>query len=176
VERFGLTRSEVKSIFTVSYKMPEFAHLRKDTRRRDSWHLDETLFLIRHAGIQPRSWISKKLKRGGIHSVKEQLYRLNGNSKYMNGIPRGWLLRIMNAGDCPAGIKTKAGPTGCPKRNCDFRFRIVPWTVCEKLIKQHPRRFSPELKHGIRAMAKFQRWIHGVSNVSLRVKRLADAA
>jgi hypothetical protein len=172
-ERFGLTQSELKSLFTVGYRDPKLRHLRKETRRHDAWSLKEKLFLIQHAGIQPRTWIARRLKRGGAHSVKEELERLQMNSKFVNGMSRKYLLEILGPWDCPKGIKTKAGPSGGGRG--DFRFVVVPWTECERLQKRFPRRFTPELKTAIRAMAMFQRWVFGLKDGAI-VRRIEAAA
>ena len=171
-EHFHLTKSEFKSLLYYAYKDPSLARLRKDRRRKDSWTLKETLFLLRCAGIQPRKWIASKLNRGGLHSVKEQLDRLNSRSKFLNGVPRSWLLQILDPKLVPAGIKTKAGPTGCPRRGSDFRFLVVPWTDCARLARRYPKRFPPEMRSIIRAMAKFQRWIHGTGSDAVVTRRI----
>jgi hypothetical protein len=172
-DRFGFTPSEFKSCLTYAYKDPNLRRVRKETRRHDAWSLKEKLFLIQHAGIQPRAWIARKLRRGGVHSVKEELERLQMNSKFVNGMPRKYLLEILGPRDCPEGIKTKAGPPGGGRG--DFRFIIIPWTECEQLSRRFPRRFDPETKAGIRGMAMFQRWVFGLKDGSI-VKRIEAAA
>lgn len=169
--RFNLTPSELKSIFTVAYRDPKFAHLRKDRRRRDAWTVKETLFMLQHAGIQERKWIAGKLKRGTKESVKEQLSRLNSNSKYMNGIPVAWAVRVAPELS-NIGIKTKAGPTGGKRGS--FRYKIIPWVQVAKLIKGKP--LPADLRLGIEAMATFQRWIHGLKSDRAIIRRIESAA
>lgn len=158
-ERFGLSQSELKSLFTSCYRDPKLKHLRKDRRRHDAWTKQEMIFLLKHAGIQPRVWISKKLKRGSVHAVKESLSRLNSGSKHINGIPKQWAEKLL--GEPVEGIKTKAGPNG-GKSAADFRFIIVPWVRLEALMKG--KRIKMEWKEAISAMAKFQRFIHGAKS------------
>lgn len=154
-KHFGLKSRELKSLFTVAYRDPNLAHLRKDKRRHDGWTLEEKLFLIRHSGIIPRKEISRRLKRGGFHSIKEELSRLNSNSKFMNGIPLSWYIDIFDR--LPDySIKTKAGPTGGKRGN--FHFKLVPWVECERQLGK--TRVNPVYRDAIRAMARFQRWIH----------------
>lgn len=170
--RFALTESELKSLFTVGYKDPKLAHLRKDARRKDSWTLPEIRFLIQNAGIRPRTWISKKLKRGGVYSVKESLNRLNIPSKHINGLPFKWAETLFQNIKLPKGIKTKAGPTGGGRGN--FMFRIIPWVQCEALVKKYPKSTTEEIKSIIRAMATFQRWIYGCDSTEYIVRRIKN--
>lgn len=172
-ERFGLTASEFKSCLTYSYHDPKLRHIRKETRRHDSWSVDEKLFLIRHAGIQPRKWIARKLKRGGVDSIKAELTRLKMRSKFTHGLPRKYLIPILGE-DCPEGIKTQAGPTGGGRG--DFHFIVIPWVQCERLLRTCPRRFTPELRAAILAMATFQRWIFQTKCDRVIVRKLKEAA
>src|SRR3982751_1082526 len=93
-KRFGLTSRQFRSIFTNGYKIEKFAHLRKDTRRKDAWTIDEWLFLVRHAGLLERHVIGEKLKRskkGGYHVVKDRMRSAGGgSSKFLNGMPLRW--------------------------------------------------------------------------------------
>lgn len=154
-ERFNLTASEFKSLCTVAYKDPNLKHLRKDKRRNDVWSSKELVFFLQHAGLQPRAWIAKKLKRGTKESIKECQFRLKtGSTKYINGIPLKWAKELFNQ-DFEA-VKTNAGPVGCS----DFRFVIVPWCVLSTRLQNDPS-ISQEMKSMLRAMHMFQGWIHG---------------
>jgi hypothetical protein len=185
-KHFGLSQSELKSIFTVGYRDPKLKHLRKDTRRHDSWTTEELRFLISHAGVQPRDWIAKKLKRGTRESCKEALSRLKIGARYANGMPWSWAQEIFGAEAFERVIHMKAGPRGKSGHHglAISRYRLIPWTECEKLLETGqtrrilgkgnctPRRRSqaprvqvhPEVAAGIRALAKFQRWIHGTGS------------
>lgn len=166
-EHFHLKDRELKSVFTVGYRDPKLRHLRKDGRRHDAWSLDETLFMLRSSGLQPRDWIAKKLKRGTMQSVKEALDRNRAQSRYINGMPIGWALTLFGDSAIGMGIKTKAGPTGTGPAG--FQFRLIPWVEVERLIKG--KSVHPEVRAGIEAMAKFQRWLHGVkSERAIRVR------
>lgn len=167
LKHFNLTHRQLKSVFTVGYRDPKMKHLRKETRRHDAWSKKEIIFLMRHAGLQPRTWISQKLKRGGVHAVKESLNRLNTNSKYMNGMPKRWA-KILFGNEIPEGIKTKAGPPGGVRG--DFRYRIIPWVQAEALLKG--KKVDPQIKIAIQAMARFQRFIHGSKTHQSIIKKL----
>lgn len=197
-DHFGLTESEVKSIFTVGYRDPKFKHLRKDTRRRDSWTQDELLFLTRHAGVQPRTWIAKKLKRGTDESVKECLSRLKIGVRYMNGMPWTWAQELFGEEAAHLTIHTKAGPCGPTGHHgaADTRYRLLPWTEAHRLLEAgltrpllgkgrcRPDRrrraerlqVSDETRIAIRALARFQRWIHGMQSSRGIRQRIQKAA
>lgn len=171
-DHFGLTRSELRSLLTVSYKDPKLAHIRKDKRRHDAWTAKELLFLNQHAGIKPRAWIAQKLKRGTMESVKESLFRLNTGSRYINGLPER-IASIIVQGSPVWSFKTAAGAPG-PDGNCHIR--CVPWVALEREIKG--KRIPSEYRMSIKAMARFQRWIHNSkSDESLirKLKRMANA-
>jgi hypothetical protein len=169
-KKFRLTESEFKSLFTVGYRDPKLAHLRKDTRVKAPWTLDELLFVIRHAGLRPRSWMGKKLGRGGARVIKERLKTFNSGTKWLNGMPKKWAEELWGDG-CAQGLKTDAGPTGGNgRKNSNFHFIIVPWVECERLARKHG---TPEQVRGaVRAMAKFQRWVHGTKSSGRVVGKL----
>lgn len=159
-KRFRLTASEFKSLQTVSYRDPALSHLRKDSRRHDVWSFDETMFLLRHAGLQERKWIASKLKRGTMHSVKEMTSRLGSNTRYINGLPRRLAEELV--GHEVEGLKTKAGPTA---PGVDCRPIIVPWVV----LYSEARRSSTISAHfldALRAMSRFQKRIHGTRGIN----------
>lgn len=158
-KKFGLSRSEFRSIQTVSYRDPALAHLRKDPRRKDIWTFDETMFLLRSSGLQPRTWIAAKLKRGGVHAVKEMVSRLNSNTRYINGIPKPWAAELL--GHKVEGYKVKAGPTA---QGVDCRPIIVPWVVLYSEARRSTR-IPAHLRDAIGAMAKFQKRVHGTRGI-----------
>ena len=180
-EHFGLTLSEMKSCLTGGYKEEHLKHLRKEWRPHTPWTDEEWRFMVAHVGVQPREWIGKKLKRGNTYnSVKDALAKFRGKGKYFNGMPWGWAEAIFGSEAEDLTIRTKAGPTGRSHRGGDFRYRILPWADAERLLDQGKTRpmpgkgrwkkarrptrrieVKPELEAAIRAMAKFQRWIHG---------------
>lgn len=158
-DRFQLTASEFKSLQTVAYRDPKCAHLRKDSRRKDPWSFDETMFLLRASGLQPRIWIARKLKRGGVHAVKEMVSRLNSNTRYINGLPKRLAEELV--GREVEGFKVKAGPSG---RSVDCRPIIVPWVI----IYSEARRSKAVPEHilaAVRAMASFQKRVHGTRGI-----------
>lgn len=181
---FGLTTGEFKSCLTYGYKDLRFKHLRKDERRHDSWTTKELLFLMRHAGIQPRKWIAKKLKRGTDHAAKEALSRAGVGARYINGMPIGWALQIFGDNAIGEAISMKAGPQGLSGSTgkSTSTYQLIPWIRCDELLRagrtrvlKDKGRWNPDRKHptlevpeevrvAIRAMAKFQKWIHGVQS------------
>lgn len=189
-KHFGLTRSEIKSIFTVGYRDPKLKHLRKEWRPHSAWSTEDWLFMVRSVGIQPREWIGRKLKRGETYnSVKDALAKFRGYGKYMNGMPWGWAEPLFGLDAHRYAIKTKARPAG---NAGNFRYKIIPWVTCERLVEQgrirkklgkgkcRPERkhsapsipVSPDVYDGIRAMAKFQRWIFGVQSERVIVRKI----
>ena len=165
-ERFRLTDSELKSIFTVGYMDPSLAHLRKDTRNREPWGLKDWLFMARRLGLRPRKHIGVKLGRGKDRVIKERLKSINAASKYLNGMPRKWAAELWGDENLPSGIKTDAGPSG---QRGNFHFVIIPWPEALELAQSFK---TPEhVRQGIEAMSKFQLWIHGTKHKkSLREK------
>lgn len=162
MEHFKLTKSELKSVFTAAYKNPEWAHIRKDTRRKDLWSLKEILFLLTYSGLQSRSWIAKKLKRGCSTNIKERLQKLGGSSKFRSGIPLTWAQVFWpNAILDPLCIQTKAGPNGI---NCRTNFKIIVWEDCLKLAKKYPTHSL--MVDGIKAMIKYQKFIFQNDNMN----------
>lgn len=158
--RFGLSKKELRSLQTRAYQRPEFAHLRKDKRRHDVWSFDETMLLLKCAGLQPRQWIAKKLKRGTMQSVKEMVSRLRSNTRYINGLPKRLAEQLVGR-DC-TGFKVKAGPTA---PGVDCRPIIVPWVIVYSEAKksgQVPR----HLLDALRVMSRFQKRVHGTRGIN----------
>lgn len=164
-QNFGLSHGQIIGLMETSRRKGLIGPKFKDRRVKTPWDLKELLFVIRHAGVQPRSWIGSKLGRGGARVIKERLKTFNSGTKWMNGMPRKWAVELWGL-DIPAGIKTKAGPTGGTRG--DFKFIIIPWTDCLKLSRT--RQTAPNVKAMIRSMAKFQLWIHSAKD-SDAVKR-----
>jgi DNA-binding MarR family transcriptional regulator len=159
-KKFGLTKSELKSLFTVAYRDPKLARLRKDTRNHAEWTTDDYLFAVRRSGVLPREYIGRKLGRGGARVIKERFKKFNSATKYMNGMPLTWATELWGAGAVHGlDLKTLAGPYSSKS---DFRFRIIPWTTCLEVSKSN--RTAPNVRKMIRAMAKFQLWIHDVGD------------
>lgn len=140
---FGLTAGQFHNVMTIAYR--DGLSKRKDPRRKDPWTLEETLFLLRHLGIRPRDWIANELRRGGLHSVKEQLLRLGCASRHFNGPPTRWLGAFWPHE--MATVKTTAGPG-------NWKFRMAPWV---SLTRGHSN--DPQIDQCVRIMAKFQKWI-----------------
>lgn len=189
-KHFGLTKSEIKSVFTVGYQDPKLKHLRKEWRPHTAWTTEDWVFMAQNVGIQPREWIGRKLKRGTTYnSVKDALAKFRGHGKYMNGMPLQWWSQVFGEEAMPYSILTKAGPTGAAGY---FHYRIIPWVTCERLIDQGkvrrvygkgqctPERkasappivIDPAVISGIRSMAQFQRWIYGCESERVIISRI----
>lgn len=190
-KHFGLTHSEVGSLFRVAYRDPSLKHLRKDDRCHDAWELDQVLFVLRHVGVRPGEWIAKSLRRGKTrHGVKDLLenHCSGAQSRYLNGMPLSLATAVFGEQVRTRVIKTKAGPRGNSRadgkvrRRCDFAYKLLPWIEAEELLDRGltrqlkgSGRWSPEralraprlkvsrdVEKMIRALAQFQRWLHGV--------------
>jgi hypothetical protein len=168
--RFGLTQSEIKSLFTVGYRDPRFSHLRKDSRRKDAWTLEETLFLLRHAGIRERGWIAKKINRSTARNIKERMQKWGAATKHLNGMPLSWARQFWPNDLLESRIHTKAGPSG---GTGIWRFQIIPWHECLRLSRKYPT--AVEICAGIRAMVRFQEFIYGTKS-SVSIRRHINAA
>lgn len=156
-QKFGLTQSELKTIFTVGYKSVKLSQFRKDTRTHDKWTTDELLFLLRHAGLQQRDWIAKKIKRGNSRVIKEKLMNLGVNTRYLNGMTLS-RYRLVFGREPRRTVDGKAGPT----RGCmPTRFKIVPWTDIERDFESGRVDQLDAIRTITEIMARFQRWIHG---------------
>lgn len=170
LKKFKLTQSELKSLFSAGYRDPKLKHLRKDTRRKDPWTLEEMLFLIQNAGIRERAWIAKKLNRAGARNIKERMRSWNAATKFLNGMPITWAATLWPNAKLPAPIRTLAGPTG---NNNQFCFRILSWQTCKSLSMRYPT--PPEIRAGIQAMYKFQSFIYR-TNSSAWIRRKINAS
>lgn len=170
-EKFKLTPSEFKSCLTVAYKNPEWAHLRKDQRRKDLWSVQEIKTLLQYSGLKPRNWIGRKLKRGGVHSVKESLSRLKIKSKHLNGMPVGWVETLVGK-DLEGFLKTKAGPNGGDGKDL-FCFKIIPWVKLNQMIHDQ-KQINTEVQSAIRALSRFQAWVYGTKDVARITKMIQD--
>lgn len=155
MKHFKLTRSEFKSILTIGYRLPEFAHLRKDTRIKREWKSKDYKFLLRHAGLMPRDWIASKLGRGGIMGIKDRLEKLGVSSRTLNGITLSQFREAF--GKEPSFyLKTKAGPG---RNETPTYFKIIPWVYLNKELREK-RLMAPKVFCQLAAtMALFQEWI-----------------
>lgn len=167
-KRFGLTRSEFKSLMTVSYRMAEFKHLRKDTRTKELWTSKDYKFLLRHAGLKPRSWIAKKLKRGGVQGIKDRLEKLQVASRTLNGMTLSQYRQAFEKEPVWL-VETDAGPGGGISKASHFK--IVPWVQIQEDIKKRRVSSSELLEQIVDSMALFQRWVHG-KNAKRNIKRI----
>lgn len=172
-KRFGLTQSEQKSLFSVGYQMPEFKHLRKETRDHSPWSKSQLLFLLRHAGLMPRKWIAEKIGRGNQTCIKERLQALGLSSRTMQGLTLSQFIEAF--GKRPDFyIQTKAGPNGGPKNALPTRWKIIPWVWLDQELRAKRLKTGVELKLLIRARAQFQEWIFQ-GNALKKMKRITTA-
>lgn len=169
MKRFSLTQSEFKSVMTIGYRDPKFKNLRKETRRHDSWSTDEFLFLLKHAGIQPRDWIAKKLKRGSYHAVKDRLKLLGVTSRYLNGLTISEYRSLFEK-EPREFIQTKAGPKRLfQSATC---FKIIPWVSIQKDVEDKHLELQDALKKIVSALCMFQTWIHKGKSKNIIFKEL----
>lgn len=164
-KRFRLTTSEFKSLMTSGYRDPALAHLRKDTRNHEPWTFQQTMSLLAASGLQQRAWIANRLGRGGMHSVKEMTSRLNMGTRYVNGLPKRLADELV--GHSVIGFKTNAGPDG-RWAGVDCRPVLVPWVVIYSEARKS-RKVPPHIVAALRAMARFQRRIHGTRSLAATV-------
>ncbi len=158
-EKFKLTDSELKSVFTVGYRDPKLAHLRKDKRVKSPWTTNQLKILLQSAGLKPRSWVAKKLKRGNVHScIKERLERLGVSTRTLNGVTMTSYIAMF--GKRPrVFLKTNAGPTRGKYAGSTY-FRIIPWYQIEKDFKEgHIKTTNDPFKKAAKTMLLFQNWI-----------------
>lgn len=167
-KKFKLTPSEFKSCLTYGYRDPTLKHLRKETRRHDSWSTRELKFLLQHCGIMPRDWIGKKLKRGTPVCVKERMEKLGISSRTLNGITLSQF--ILAFGERPSfTLKTKAGPG---RGGTPTYFQIVPWVWLDQEIKMRKLKTTRPFRKVIATMALFQEWIFD-GDALKKLKRIA---
>lgn len=170
-KRFGLTQSELRSLFSVGYRMPEFKHLRKETRDHSPWTKNQLLFLLRHAGLMPRKWIAEKIGRGNQTCIKERLQSLGLSSRTLQGLTLSQF--IVAFGKRPdLYIQTQAGPNGGHISSMPTRWKIIPWVWLHQEIRARRLTTSIELRMLIKARAQFQEWIFQGSAIS-KMKRIA---
>lgn len=175
MKKFGLTRSELKSLFSVSYQMPELAHLRKDRRDHSGWTTKQLKFLLQHAGLRPRKWIMAQIGRGtNVCHIKERMQTLGVSSRTLQGITLSQFREAFNQ-EPKFYLKTDAGPDGGPKGTLPTRWKIVPWVWLEQELKAKRLKTSKEFAILVSARATFQEWIFEGSALR-KMKRIVKAA
>ncbi|MGZ3742727.1 MAG: hypothetical protein ACXVB1_00200 [Pseudobdellovibrionaceae bacterium] len=154
--KFKLTKSQFRSLMTVGYRIPEFKHLRKETRRHDAWNAYEIKFLLQHSGLRSREWIAKKLKRGGHLGIKDRLEMLGIASKSVNGLTLSQYREAFNK-EPEFYLQTKAGP-GRGKYSSTF-YKIIPWVWLDQELKAKRLKTHKIFRKLIASMALFQEWV-----------------
>lgn len=156
-DHFQLTKSELKSCFTVAYRKPELSHIRKDKRRKDSWSSEELRFLFRKSGIISRDEINDHLKRGKTNIViKEKISSFGICTKAINGMTISQFRNLFNK-EPLSYIQTTAGSPGA----YGGFFKIVPWCHINEMLKSGYIDGIESVRIYIDAMSLFQKWIHG---------------
>lgn len=174
-KKFGLTKSELKSLFTNSYKMAEFKHLRKDSRLKIGWSTEQLKFLLQHAGLRPRKWIMEQLGRGNnVCVIKERMQTLGVSSRTLQGITLSQFRKAFDQ-EPKFYLQTDAGPDGGPKGTLPTRWKIIPWVWLEQEIKAKRLKTSQEFRLLISARAEFQEWIFS-GNALRKMKRIVKHA
>lgn len=168
-DHFSLTRSELKSLMTICYRLPEFSQFRKETRTHEPWSKRELVFLLRHAGLRNRTWIAKRIGRGNVQScIKERLLKLGLGSRNLQGLT---LSQFQEAfGIRPAFfLQTDAGPAR--ESAAPTLWKIVPWVWLQAEISER-RLLAPRLMRDfVDVHAVFQEWIFG-GNALSKMKRI----
>lgn len=149
---------------SISYRLPEFAHLRKDQRQHREWTTEEYIFLLRHAGLKPRDWIAKKLKRGGPIGIKERLQKIGVSSRTLNGLTVSQY-RVAFGKEPSWYLETKAGPGNGSNVAMVGYYKIVPWVQLEKELRNRRICSDPTFETVIGTMSVFQKWVHGRSYI-----------
>lgn len=167
-EKFKLTESELKSLFTVGYRDPKLKHLRKDTRRKDGWTAKEFKFLLQHSGLMPRDWIASELNRGGRLGIKDRLEKLGVASKSVNGLTLSQF-RVAFGREPEFYLMTKAGP-GRGKYSATY-FKIIPWVWLEQELRARRLKTHKIFRKLIASMALFQEWVFD-GNALKKMKRI----
>ena len=178
-KRFGLTPSELKSVFTIAYRMPELRHIRKDKRRRDAWSGEELRFMLMNVGLIPRETIAKKLNRGSFHAVKDKLDALNIGAQNLNGLTIS-KFRILFGREPDFFLQTVAGPkraglSGGHRKPPSF-YKLVPWTWIRDEVAAGRLEAPEAYRKMIEAMATFQDWVFqgdALAKMQTIVKRAA---
>lgn len=174
-KKFGLADRELKSLFTIAYRIKEFAHLRKDKRLRSAWSTSQLKFLLRHAGLRPRKWIMKKLGRGtNVCHIKERLQALGVSSRTLQGITLSQFRQAFGK-EPDFFLQTDAGPNGGLKTPLPTRWKIVPWVWLDQELKAKRLKTATEFAILVSARAAFQEWIFEGSALK-KMKRIVKAA
>lgn len=154
---FGLSDSEIKSLFTVGYRDPSLKHLRKETREHSPWSASQLTLLLRYSGFRPRKWIAEKIGRGNEKScIKERLNKLGIASRNLQGLTLSQFRQAFRK-DPDFFIQTDAGPQGSFQRSTHWK--IIPWVYLHQEIQAKRLRTTKELSILIATHALFQNWI-----------------
>lgn len=169
-KKFKLTASEFKSLCSVSYKMPEYKHLRKETRDHSPWSTKQLKFLLRHAGLRPRKWVAEQIGRGNDICIKERLQSLGLSSRTLQGITLSQFRQAFGK-DPDFYLQTDAGPSGNLHAEGSGHWKIIPWVWLDGEIKAKRLRAPKIFRQLIEARAEFQEWIFG-GNALRKMKRI----
>lgn len=166
---YGLTDSEIKSVFTCCYRDPEFKKYRKDKRTKEKWSSDQLKEMLRCIGLLPRSEIASRISRGNSRVIKEKLMHLGLTApKYLNGLT---LSRFRHIFKCEPRviINTKAGP-GRGAHSATY-FKIVPWVWIADALAIKYIEAPKAIVSWVNAMSDFQKTIHE-GNVYLSLSKI----
>lgn len=138
--------------------------------RQERWNADSLKLAARMAGLVPMDTQAKILNRpgAGVGSIRSLFAkkRITAQATNINGMPAYYAKHIVTK-DCPM-FKVKINPNAAVVRS------VFLWVDMEKhLVKDVPK----FVKHGIKSMADFQRWLWGTKNPKPQIlKLLATAA
>jgi len=153
MNKFNLNKGQLKSLFTVCYRISEFKHLRKDKRQnhRRVWTPEEIIKMLNMCGIKSRQEIADKLDRGNARVVKEKLMKLGISTRNVNGMNLQLFKSFFGCNPLRY-TDTTAGP---PLRNC---FKIVLWYDIDNWIKEGLLECPKIMRDIIEIYAMFQLW------------------
>ena len=117
--------------------------------RRSDWKLEQVLLLLRYVGLKPLSEIALKLGKNEL-AVASYLKRRGFRLHYVNGLKSDYFYDHFQT--------TKQLPF---MRNVKHEI-FIPWTTMEENLAF----INADLMQSsvIKAMAKFQRFLHGCEN------------
>ena len=167
-KKFKLTQSEMKSLFTLAYRMDELKHLRKDTRRRDKWSPEEIRTMLMWSGILPRKEIALMINRGNERVIKEKLSLLGISSRNVNGMNICQFRKTF--GNVPVRlVRTRAGPLS------NFHFSIILWIDIKEMIDCNQIAPSKTFCEVVEIMSMFQKFVWGNKNIRAEIlKKLGE--
>lgn len=140
------------------------------------WTSKQMINLCRMQGIVPYKYQADFFNRPRAHegSIKAFWWkRMHKEGFSLNGLATNsarFFLNRKHLDPIRLGLKTRGKNAGYELKGSR---RIITWVDLSKNLDPE---LPDHLKEVIRAMAKFQQWLHGVKNVRSRVQKLTNAS